>query len=61
MKTAKQFDCVAMKDRIQAEQAERHRQLADDQVRRRTRRELDRSKSPVGKLWRALDARAHAP
>jgi len=58
MKTAKHFDCVAMKNRIQAEQAERHRQLDDDQVRRKVRQELDRSTNPVGRLWQALETKA---
>ena len=57
MKTAKRFDCVAMKDRIQAEQARDYRGLTDEQIRRRIRRALARSKSPLGRLWRSLEAR----
>ena len=55
-KRAKRFDCVAMKNRIQAEQAQEYRGLTDEQVRRRIRRALAKSKSPVGRLWRALAA-----
>jgi len=58
MKTAKRFDCVAMKNQIQAEQAQEYRGLTDEQVRRRIRRALARSKSPVGRLWRSLEARS---
>ena len=54
MKTAKRFDCVAMKNRIQAKLAEEYRGLTDQQVRRRIRRKLASSKSPIGRLWRLL-------
>jgi len=59
MKTAKQFDCVAMKNQIQAQEAERRGQLSDEEVRRQTEQELARSSSPVGKLWRSLDPKAN--
>lgn len=58
MKTAKRFDCVALKDRLQAEQAREWRGLTDEQIRRRIRRRLARSKSPVARLWRYLEARS---
>jgi hypothetical protein len=59
MKTAKHFDCVAMKNRIQAQEAERHGQRSEEEIRRQTQQELNRSSSPVGKLWRSLDPKAN--
>ncbi|MDD4889865.1 MAG: hypothetical protein PHU85_08020 [Phycisphaerae bacterium] len=54
MKTAKKFDCVQFKDRLQARQAERLAGLTGAQARQRIRRELATSQSPVAKLWRSL-------
>ena len=54
MKTAKRFDCVKMKNDIQARLAEEYRGLTDEQIRERIRRKLARSKSPVARLWRSL-------
>ena len=55
MKTAKRFDCVILKNRIQAEQAREWRALTDKQIRQRIRRKLARSKSPIARLWRVLE------
>ncbi len=55
MKTAKRFDCVVLKNRIQTEQAREWRALTDKQIRQRIRRRLAKSKSPIGRLWRALE------
>ena len=57
MKTAKKFDCVQFKDRLQSRQAQRLSGLTEEQARQRIRRELAASQSPVAKLWRSLGKR----
>ena len=54
MKTAKKFDCVAMKDEVQAKLTEECRGLDDEQAREQTLRKLAGSNGPVARLWRAL-------
>jgi hypothetical protein len=55
MRTAKRFDSVAAKDRIQARLAREFRGCTDDEVRRRIGRLLARSENPIGRLWRSLE------
>lgn len=55
MKTAKAFDCVKMKDRIQAKLRKEYRGLTDEQIRDRSRRKLATSDSPIARLWRSLN------
>jgi hypothetical protein len=57
MKKAKEFDCVRMKDEIQARLARQWRGLTDEEIRERIRRKLATSKSPIAQLWRKLQAR----
>lgn len=57
MKKAKEFDCVRMKDEIQARLARQWRGLTDEEIRERIRRKLATSKSPTAQLWRELQAR----
>ena len=57
MKKAKEFDCVRMKDEIQARLTRQWRGLTDEEIRERIRRKLATSRSPIAKLWRKLVAR----
>ena len=54
MKTTKKFDCVRMKDAIQAKMRKEHQGLNDEQIAARLRRKLARSNRPIAKLWRAI-------
>ena len=60
MKKAKAFDCVKMKDRIQARLAREWRGLTDEQIRRRIRDEMAKSNDPISRLWRAASRNAPA-
>jgi hypothetical protein len=57
MKKAKAFDCVRMKDEIQAKLLREWRGLTDEEIQRRSARKLATSQSPIAKLWRELGAR----
>jgi hypothetical protein len=57
MKKAKKFDCVRLKDELQARLMREYKGLTDEQIRRRRARKLATSRSPIAKLWRALQAR----
>ena len=57
MKKVKEFDCVRMKDEIQARLARQWRGLTDEEIRERIQRKLATSKSPIAQLWRKLLAR----
>ncbi|MGQ9651044.1 MAG: hypothetical protein ACUVXJ_13120 [Phycisphaerae bacterium] len=52
MTRAKKFDCVKMKNDIQARLAEQHRGLTDEQIREQVHRQLSTSNSPIARLWR---------
>lgn len=57
----KAFDCVEMKDRIQQRLM---KQMAGKSTAARhaaIRNTLSRSRSPIGELWRVLEARSIAP
>jgi len=56
MKKTKEFDCVRMKDEIQARLTRQWRGLTDEEIRERIRRKLATSQSPIAKLWRKLVA-----
>jgi hypothetical protein len=56
MKKAKAFDCVRLKDEIQARLMREWRGLTDEEIRERIRRRLAQSQSPIAKLWRAVAA-----
>ena len=55
MRTAKTFDCVQMKDEIQARLAKRRRGMTDAEIRSEIRANLAASENPIAKLWRAID------
>ena len=52
MKVAKEFDCVAMKNRIQREMLEEEERIGEEEARRRRREWLMSSDSPLARLWR---------
>ena len=52
MKVAKEFDCVAMKNRIQREMLEEEQRLGEREAKRRRRQWLETSDSPLARLWR---------
>ena len=55
MKTkTKRFDCVRMKNEIQARLQRRYAGMTDAERLADMERELARSNSPVGRLWRDL-------
>lgn len=54
MKSAKKFDCVRMKDEVQAKLLADYDALDDREIRERMQRKLAASTGPVGKLWRSL-------
>ena len=56
MKTPKSFDCVQMKNAIQAELRKEHEGLDDAQVARRRRGWLENSDSAVARWWRSAQA-----
>lgn len=54
MKREKTFDCVRMKDEIQASLRRERRGMSPVAVRRSIERKLATSDSPTAKLWRRL-------
>jgi hypothetical protein len=54
MKATKTFDCVALKDSIQARLREQRTGLTESDVRARVQKTLAESESPVARLWRKL-------
>ncbi len=54
MKTTKTFDCVVLKNRIQAQILEERKGLSDQEVRKIVAKRLETSSSPIGRLWRTL-------
>jgi hypothetical protein len=60
MKATKTFDCVEMKNAIQAKLLEEMEGMSDEEERAYTARTLQNSDTPVGRLWRALLARTAA-
>lgn len=54
MKTRKAFDCVEMKNRIQAQLIKKWEGKTDAEIRREVYSELQSSKSPVAKFWRKV-------
>jgi hypothetical protein len=58
MKKAKRFDCVQMKNDIQAAMLRKYRGMTDDEIQADIERQLATSDSPVAKLWRQAVAQA---
>lgn len=50
----KQFDCVEMKNQIQAQMQKEYEGLTDEEVRRRIRHRLETSDSIVAQKWRRM-------
>jgi hypothetical protein len=59
MSTAKRLDCMAMKDRVQAELLKEHAGKTDEQIRAERQRALETGEDPVARWWRTVMA-AHA-
>jgi hypothetical protein len=57
MKTAKAFDCVALKNAIQAQILKEREGISDADVRGLVQRKLETSNTPVGRLWRTIQAK----
>lgn len=57
----KPFDCVAVKDAIQAKLRQKQEGLSDEQVLRRRRQWLETSDDPVARWWRSLPGTPLAP
>jgi hypothetical protein len=52
----KSFDCVEMKNTIQARLREKYAGLADEEIESRRRRWLETSDDPLAKWWRDIQA-----
>ncbi|TFH14514.1 MAG: hypothetical protein E4H02_09730 [Lentisphaerales bacterium] len=52
----KSFDCVEMKNRIQAELQEEWRGMSDDEIRTEISDTLSKSDSPVAQLWKRISS-----
>ena len=61
MKADKRFDCVKMKDELQARLDEKYRGLTDEQIRERIRHELATSDGPIARLWRSVTQKPASP
>jgi hypothetical protein len=57
----KNFDCVEMKDGIQQRMRRQMEGLSSEQRRVLLRDALEKSLSPIGELWRALERRSVTP
>ena len=58
MKKPKTFDCVAMKNAIQAEMLKRQEGLSEEEIHRRRHEWLATSQDPIARKWRSLGAKA---
>ena len=58
MKKVKKFDCVKMKNDIQAKLAKEQEGLSDEEISRRRRQWLETSDDPLARWWRSLGSRA---
>ena len=54
MRKQKEFDCVKMKNRIQAQLLKEWEGMSDDDIRREIHRKLDESQSPIAQFWRRI-------
>jgi len=57
MAKKKSFDCVEMKNAIQARLLKEYAGLTDEEVRARIKRKLTTSKDPVAQKWRSISDR----
>jgi hypothetical protein len=51
----KTFDCVAMKDRVQAELLEEQARMGESEMLRRHREWLQTSDAPLARWWRSVE------
>ncbi len=61
MARKKAFDCVEMKNDIQARHQREYAGLSDDEVRARIEQKLATSDDPVARTWRAIAKREQQP
>ncbi|MGD0897457.1 MAG: hypothetical protein ABR915_06440 [Thermoguttaceae bacterium] len=61
MKSSKSFDCVEMKNAIQARLRKEHEGLSDEEVERRRRAWLEKSDDRLARWWRSIQAIGQAP
>lgn len=54
----KPFDCVTMKNEIQAKLLEEHKGLSDDEIARRRKVWLETSNDPLAAWWRTVSSSA---
>jgi hypothetical protein len=54
----KAFDCVEMKNRLQAEQQEQEQRLGAEEIRRRRQHWLAKGEDGLARWWRALSKQA---
>lgn len=54
---AKKFDCVAMKDTIQAQHAKEYAGLSPDEIRQRVQQKLETSDHPAAAWWRSISSK----
>ncbi len=57
MKIDEHFDCVKMKDELQARLRHEWEGLSDEAIRERIRQRLETSDTPIARWWRRVRAR----
>jgi hypothetical protein len=60
MKSEKAFDCLKMKDDIQASLSKKWAGLTDEQIRERMHQDLTTSDDAVARWWRSVDQAGQA-
>ncbi|HPO15450.1 MAG TPA: hypothetical protein PLI09_18555 [Candidatus Hydrogenedentes bacterium] len=53
----KEFDCVAMKETIQAQHAKEYADLSQDEIRKRVQQKLETSEHPAAVWWRRISSK----
>lgn len=56
MSKNKTFDCVQMKNELQASLAKKYEGLSDQEIARRRKEWLETSDNPLAKWWRSIPA-----
>ncbi|RJP25129.1 MAG: hypothetical protein C4527_17525 [Candidatus Omnitrophota bacterium] len=57
----KKFDCVEMKNAIQAQLRKEYEGLSDEEIRTRIKHKLETSDTPAARLWRRLTSKQMVP
>lgn len=60
MKTKKKFDCVRMKNHIQAQLLKEWQELTQEQIRKRISKFLATSNNDVARWWRSIPSSSKA-